>query len=58
MRLEGEPDHLSLCSAEVENAWSFTYTPLYAFIAWFLGNAMTGVKNLHIFFIPLAIFFS
>jgi len=29
-----EPDHSSPLSAEVENAWRYTSTPQYAFVAW------------------------
>jgi len=31
-----EADHLSPPSAEVKNAWSYTSTPTYVFIAWCL----------------------
>jgi hypothetical protein len=30
----GEADHLPPSSAEVKNAWSYTSTPQYAFMAW------------------------
>jgi hypothetical protein len=29
-----EADHLSPYSAEVKNAWNYTFTPQYAFMAW------------------------
>jgi len=31
-----EVDHSTPCSAEVKNAWSFTYTPPYPFTPWCL----------------------
>lgn len=31
-QLECEADHSPTCSAEVENNWSYSFTPLYAFI--------------------------
>jgi hypothetical protein len=31
-----EPDHSSPSSAEVKNAWSYTSTPQYVFMAWCL----------------------
>jgi hypothetical protein len=31
-----EADHLASSSAEIMNAWSFTYTPPYFFMAWCL----------------------
>jgi hypothetical protein len=33
---EREADHSSPYSAEVKNAWSYTYTPQYAFMVWCL----------------------
>jgi len=35
-RPEREAGHLPPSSAEVKNAWSYTFTPPYAFIAWYL----------------------
>jgi len=32
-RSEREADYLSLSSVEVNNAWNFTFTPSYAFMA-------------------------
>jgi hypothetical protein len=29
-----EADHSPSSSAKVKNAWSYTFTPLYVFIAW------------------------
>jgi len=29
-----EPDHSTPSSTEVKNAWSYTSTPQYAFMAW------------------------
>jgi hypothetical protein len=31
---EREADHSPPCSAEIENAWSYTFTPQYAFMPW------------------------
>jgi hypothetical protein len=31
-----EADHSSPSSAEVKNAWSYTFTPQYVFMAWYL----------------------
>jgi hypothetical protein len=36
---ESEADHSSPSSAEVKNAWSYTSTSQYAFMAWCLGKA-------------------
>jgi len=33
-RLESEADHSTSSSAEDKNAWSYTSTPQYAFMAW------------------------
>jgi hypothetical protein len=35
-RPEHEADHSPSSSAEVKNAWSYTSTPRYVFIAWWL----------------------
>jgi hypothetical protein len=31
-----EADHSPPTSAEIKNAWSYIYTPKYAFMAWFI----------------------
>jgi len=36
-----EADHSPLPSAKVKNAWSYTSTPLYVFIAWCLVKGTT-----------------
>jgi hypothetical protein len=37
-RLGREADHSLLSVAEVNNAWNYTSTPLYVFMAWRLIN--------------------
>jgi hypothetical protein len=44
-RPECEADHSPATSAEVKNAWSYTSTPKYAFMAWFSVEAQ-GQKRL------------
>jgi hypothetical protein len=34
LRTVSEADHSTVSSTEVKNEWSWTYTPLYAFIAY------------------------
>jgi hypothetical protein len=34
-QLESETDHSTPSGAEVKNAWSYTSTPQYAFMAWY-----------------------
>jgi hypothetical protein len=33
---ECKDGHSSPCTAKVKNAWSYTYTPPYVFMAWYL----------------------
>jgi hypothetical protein len=35
-RLGREADHSSISGAEVKNAWSYTSTPQYVFMVWYL----------------------
>jgi hypothetical protein len=42
-----EADHSPPSSAEVKNAWSYTSTPQYAFMAWCSGKAQEEYKLLN-----------
>jgi len=47
-----EADHTPQSSAEVKNAWSYTSTPQYVFMAWYPVTKSTGTTlpcNLYIY---------
>jgi hypothetical protein len=44
-RPECEADHSPSSSAEVENVWSYTYTPQYVYMAWCLVKQGIGLRG-------------
>jgi len=45
-----EANHSPHSSAEVKNAWGYTSTPQYAFMAW---CSVKTQEQLHLYFLPL-----
>jgi hypothetical protein len=43
-----EVDHSHPSSAKVKNAWSYTSTPIYNFIAWYLAKHKNNYQYLYI----------
>jgi hypothetical protein len=50
-RPEREADHSSPSSSEVNNAWNYTSTPQYAFMAWCSVKAQ---EQLYLYLLPFS----
>jgi hypothetical protein len=44
-RPEREADHLPPFSAEIKNAWNYTFTPQYIFISWCLTKKQVRFRD-------------
>jgi hypothetical protein len=42
-----EADHSPSSSAKVKNVWSYMFSPLYVFMAWYLINKKENIKILY-----------
>jgi len=51
-----EADHSPLSGAEVNNVWSYTFTPPYVFIAWCLVKHRDTFTFVCLFIMPIPVF--